>query len=193
MGVWKKTELENESQSIVAPAPRAAGARTSTAGGQVATIGPSITIEGDVKGEEDLVIEGRIAGNVTLPNNKVTLGETGHLKARVVAESITIQGEVEGDLIAEQEVVLRPSGSVVGNIVAPRVSLEKGCRFKGSIDMEKAATKAPKKQTQPKEEPVASTAKTSELLASVGRISITPISPAVRCSTWRVTAVRVSW
>ena len=109
-------------------------------------------------------------------NNKVTLGETGHLKARVVAESITIQGEVEGDLIAEQEVVLRPSGSVVGNIVAPRVSLEKGCRFKGSIDMEKAATKAPKKQAQPKEEPVASRAETSELLLRAQQPSAKPTS-----------------
>jgi len=177
MGVWKKTELENEKQSIVAPAPRAAGARTSTTGGQVATIGPSITIEGDVKGEEDLVVEGRIAGTVTLPKHKVTVGETGHLKARVVAESITIQGEVEGDLIAEEEVVLRPSGSVVGNIIAPRVSLEKGCRFKGSIDMEQSA-KAPKKQTrsaEPKKEPVASTAE-PELLLRAQQPAATPTS-----------------
>ncbi len=101
-----------------------------------ATIGPSIAIKGDVTGEEDLIIEGRIEGKILLKANSVTIGRNGRVKANVYANSIMVEGEVEGDLIGKDEVVIRQSGKVKGNVAAPRVVLDSGARFQGSIDME---------------------------------------------------------
>lgn len=101
-----------------------------------ATIGPSIRIKGDVTGEEDLIIEGCVDGEVTVKNNDVTIGRNGKVNAHVYAKSISVEGELQGDLIGEERVVIRNTGNVQGNIVAPRVSLEEGAKFKGSIDMD---------------------------------------------------------
>lgn len=101
-----------------------------------ATIGPSIFIKGDLTGDEDLVIEGRVEGRVDLKQNNVTVGRNGKVKADVSGRVVTIEGEVDGNVIAQEQAILRQSGAIRGNISAPRVVLEDGSRFKGSIDME---------------------------------------------------------
>lgn len=101
-----------------------------------ATIGASIFIKGDLSGEEDLVIEGRVEGKVDLKQNNVTIGKNGKVKADVFGKVVTIEGEVTGNVYAREQAILRQSGAIQGNIQAPRVILEDGSRFKGSIDME---------------------------------------------------------
>jgi cytoskeletal protein CcmA (bactofilin family) len=101
-----------------------------------ATIGASIFIKGDLSGEEDLVIEGRVEGKVDLKQNNVTVGKNGKVKADVSGRVVTIEGEVTGNVFAREQAILRQSGAISGNIQAPRVILEDGSRFKGSIDME---------------------------------------------------------
>ncbi|HSS47475.1 MAG TPA: polymer-forming cytoskeletal protein [Thermoanaerobaculia bacterium] len=101
-----------------------------------ATIGASIFIKGDLSGEEDLVIEGRVEGKVDLKQNNVTVGKNGKVKADVSGRVVTIEGEVTGNVFAREQAILRQSGAINGNIQAPRVILEDGSRFKGSIDME---------------------------------------------------------
>ncbi len=101
-----------------------------------ATIGPSIFIKGDLSGEEDLVIEGRVEGLVDLKQNNVTIGKNGRVKADVFGKVVVVEGEVDGNVFAREQAILRQSGSIRGNITAPRVILEDGSRFKGSIDME---------------------------------------------------------
>jgi len=101
-----------------------------------ATIGPSIFIKGDLSGEEDLVIEGRVEGRVDLKQNNVTVGKNGRVKADVFGKVVVVEGEVDGNVFAREQAILRQSGSICGNITAPRVILEDGSRFKGSIDME---------------------------------------------------------
>jgi cytoskeletal protein CcmA (bactofilin family) len=101
-----------------------------------ATIGPSIFIKGDLTGDEDLVIEGRVEGRVDLKQNNVTVGKNGKVKADVSGRIVTIEGEVDGNVFAQEQAILRQSGAIRGNISAPRVVLEDGSRFKGSIDME---------------------------------------------------------
>jgi len=98
-------------------------------------IGPTITVKGDLSGEEDLLIEGRVEGKINLPRQSVTVGKSGRIKADVFGKVITVEGEVEGNLYGEEQLVLRQSSTVRGNITAPRVSLEDGANFKGSIDM----------------------------------------------------------
>lgn len=104
--------------------------------GDRATIGPSIFIKGDLTGDEDLVIEGRVEGKVDLKQNNVTIGKNGRVKADVYGRVVTVEGEVDGNVVAHEQAFLRQSGAIRGNISAPRVVLEDGSRFKGSIDME---------------------------------------------------------
>jgi cytoskeletal protein CcmA (bactofilin family) len=104
--------------------------------GDRATIGPSIFIKGDLTGDEDLVIEGRVEGRVDLKQNNVTIGHNGRVKADVFGRVVTIEGEVDGNVFAQEQAVLRQAGAIRGNISAPRVVLEDGSRFKGTIDME---------------------------------------------------------
>ncbi|HEX4960970.1 MAG TPA: polymer-forming cytoskeletal protein [Thermoanaerobaculia bacterium] len=120
-----------------------------------ATIGPSIFIKGDLSGEEDLVIEGRVEGKVDLKQNNVTVGKNGKVHADVFGKVVTIEGEVTGNVYAREQAILRQSGAIQGNIQAPRVVLEDGSRFKGSIDMEapKDMGGPPSRDREPRPEP----------------------------------------
>ena len=133
--MFKRNEPDDEqtqsapatTETLVAPTRRAPDA---------ASIGPSICIRGDLTGEEDLVVQGSVEGTISLGENLVTIGKEGRVNATVSARIINIEGEVQGDLQGNEQVVVRRSGNVRGNISSPRVMLEDGCRFKGSIDMD---------------------------------------------------------
>lgn len=101
-------------------------------------IGQSIVIKGEVSGEEDLLIQGRVEGNINLNGNQVTVGDSGEVYANIQAKVIQINGKVTGDITANEKVIISKSGNVHGNIIAPRVTLEDGAMFKGSIDMDPA-------------------------------------------------------
>ena len=101
-----------------------------------ATIGSSIFIKGDLTGEEDLVIQGRVEGKVDLKQNSVTIGKNGRVKADIYGKLVTIEGEVVGNLFGQDQIIIRGTGNVLGNVSAPRISIEDGARLKGSIDMD---------------------------------------------------------
>lgn len=103
-------------------------------------IGPSIKIKGEVTGDEDLLIQGTVEGSVNLSEHEVTVGQSGQVAADITAKSIRIDGSVTGDINGNENVVISKSGNVRGNIVAPRVTLEDGAIFKGSIDMDPGDT-----------------------------------------------------
>jgi cytoskeletal protein CcmA (bactofilin family) len=135
-------------------------ARGEAAGGETAVIGRSIHINGDLRGEEDLRIEGDVSGTIQLQNHSLTIGKEGKIKADVYAKVITVDGNMDGDLYAAERVNIRKSARVVGNITAPRVSLEDGARFKGSIEMDPEAVEAAlgKRQAVPTPAPAAAPA-----------------------------------
>ena len=101
-----------------------------------AVIAAGLVIRGEVSGEEDLLINGRVEGNLSLPLSRVTVGVEGRVFANIHARVIDVQGTVEGDLRGDEQVCVRATGDVNGNISAPRVSLADGSRFRGSIDMD---------------------------------------------------------
>ncbi|MEW7988450.1 MAG: polymer-forming cytoskeletal protein [Candidatus Thiodiazotropha sp.] len=103
---------------------------------EAAVIGPSIQINGDLSGEEDLIIQGKVSGTIQLREKSLTVGSKGQVDASVLAHRIIIEGKVNGDLCGSERVSIRKTGNVHGNIVSPKVSLDEGCRFKGSIDMD---------------------------------------------------------
>ena len=128
--MWKKPKDENSK-----PKSPPLGKSPIEQSKEQAVIGPSIIIKGELSGEEDLMIQGRVEGTIELKNNNVTVGRTGHIKADIYGKVISIEGEVQGNLFGEEKVVIRESGVVRGNMRTPRFSLEDGARFKGSIDM----------------------------------------------------------
>jgi cytoskeletal protein CcmA (bactofilin family) len=141
----KKTELE-ESQSQMKQQPIASenvSPEPQSRKEQV-MIGKTIHIKGDLVGEEDLLIEGYVDGKVQLPQHKVTVGKTGHVNADIYGNEIIIEGDVEGNLFGEDQLILKKSCKVRGNITAPRVVLEDGSNFKGNVDMnpEEESTKS---------------------------------------------------
>jgi len=149
--MWKKSEPEAArpqpapaSQAQTAPAPRNPVPQTR----ERAVIGPTIFIKGNLTGEEDILIEGQVDGKIELRHHSVTIGKSGRIKADIYGKVITIEGTVEGNLFGEEQLTVRQTGNVQGNIVAPRVALEDGSNFRGSIDMspkEKPSAVVPEK------------------------------------------------
>lgn len=122
--------------------PAGASAGTASRGRATAVIGPSIQIEGTLRGQEDVSVEGEVTGTIQLQSNTLTVGTQGKIKADVYAHTIFVEGTVEGDLFGSEQVIVRKSAKVRGNITSPRVSLEDGATFKGSIEMDPESVKS---------------------------------------------------
>ena len=116
-------------------APRPATTTTTTA--DQATIGKSLVIKGEVTGSESLYIDGRVEGSINLSGNRVTVGRNGVVAANINAREIVVLGKVRGNLTASDRVDIRSDGSLTGDVVAARISIEDGAYFKGGIDIRK--------------------------------------------------------
>jgi len=103
---------------------------------KVASIGTSVHVKGELSGNEDLAIEGKVDGKIALSGYNVTIGQTGRVEAEIHAKSVVVGGLVKGNINAEERVEVAATGTMVGDIRAPRVVLVDGSRFKGSIDMD---------------------------------------------------------
>ena len=99
-------------------------------------------LAGQLKFAETVHIDGHVEGEITLKQNSVTVGRSGVVKADVYGKTICVEGEVHGNLFGDDQVVIRKSGKVFGNLTAPRVTLEDGAKFRGAIDMEPKAAKS---------------------------------------------------
>ena len=131
--MWKKSEPEVSSQTTAkTPTP----ARPASAATKKSRIGVGLLLKGELHGEEDIVIEGRLEGKITLKKHGVIIEASGRVDADITASSICVAGEVHGNLHGTEQVVLLKTGRVEGNISAKSVTLETGAQFKGSIDME---------------------------------------------------------
>ena len=104
---------------------------------ELASIGKSIVINGELTGSEDLTIEGRVEGKIDLKDHVLTVGMNGRIKAQVTAKSIVVFGHVTGNLTATEKVDIKEKGSVEGDIISPRVAIADGSHFKGSVDMQR--------------------------------------------------------
>jgi len=135
--MFKKSDPEDgRTKSVIQSSEQSSLSKTSDR--TSTTIGPTIQIVGDVlvTGNQGVHIEGRVEGTISLSNNILSVGKEGQINATVSARAIFVGGKVEGDLKGDEQIVVQSSGNVRGNIVAPRVTLEDGCKFKGFIDMD---------------------------------------------------------
>ena len=100
-----------------------------------ASIGKSVEIRGEVKGNEDLIVDGRVEGTITLTDSRLTVGPTAHVDADVSARDIVILGTLNGNVRASVRVELRKGGNLTGDIQAARLSIEEGSIFSGKVDL----------------------------------------------------------
>ena len=120
----------------------------------VSVLGPTLTFKGgELSSDEDLIIEGTVEGKIAHQNHHLTIGKNGRVKANIRARLITVYGNVEGDLHGDEGVQISATARVIGNVVSPRVSLESGARFEGSITTKDEPRAAPR--PAPVEAPVA--------------------------------------
>ena len=122
-------------------APRPATSSTTTTADQ-ATIGKSLVIKGEVTGSESLYIDGRVEGSISLAGNRVTIGRNGVVAANINAREIVVLGKVRGNITASDRVDIRSDGSLTGDVIAARISIEDGAYFKGGIDIRKGGQPA---------------------------------------------------
>lgn len=108
-----------------------------------AVIGRSIVVTGEISGQEDLLIEGRVEGRVNLPKQHVIIGPSCDVQAEIQAEVVTIEGNIIGNIVASDKVVLTREGSLTGDIKAARLSVEEGAYLKGTVEL------APRQQAKP--------------------------------------------
>ncbi len=136
--VWKREEpvrptgVREGTGTGAAAAPPAAAAAA-----PAAHIGKSVVIKGELSGSEDLTVEGNVEGKMELREHVLTIGPHGHIKAEIFAKAVIVLGAVTGTITASEKVDLRETGSVDGDIVAPRVAIAEGARFHGRVEMER--------------------------------------------------------
>jgi cytoskeletal protein CcmA (bactofilin family) len=107
----------------------------------VANIGKSISISGDLTGNEDMVIEGKVEGKVDLPNNQLTVGADGNVKAEIHAKSVVIVGHVIGNVSGVERVELQATGQLEGDVTSPKLIVAEGAHLNGGIQMTQPAAK----------------------------------------------------
>jgi cytoskeletal protein CcmA (bactofilin family) len=121
---------------LAAPAPVQEVSKERMETSNVANIGKSLHIKGELSGSEDLTIDGKVEGKITLHGQHVTIGPNGHVTAEIQAKSVVVGGQMKGNIIADDRVEVVATGAMLGDVRAPRVILADGARFKGSIDMD---------------------------------------------------------
>jgi cytoskeletal protein CcmA (bactofilin family) len=120
-------------------------ARTQTrdggpAGPTITFFGPNVTVDGKITGNEPVLIEGTIRGEINLASD-LRIGTQARIEAKVHAKNVTVEGKLTGDVTADDRVELVASATVDGNIKAPKIIVAEGARFRGSVDMGSARPK----------------------------------------------------
>jgi cytoskeletal protein CcmA (bactofilin family) len=156
--MWKRdTSHHPTSESPSAPESPTLPANMrneSTLDKTMVNIGRSVIIKGELSGSENLTVEGQVEGKIDLKDHILTIGPNGRVRAQIFAKSVVVHGQVVGNITATERVTVRESGSVEGDVQAPRFAIAEGATFRGKVDMQNehaAATKAGfKAQTEPR-------------------------------------------
>ncbi|HEV2289816.1 MAG TPA: polymer-forming cytoskeletal protein [Candidatus Acidoferrales bacterium] len=127
-----------------APATAASGPASSSpssfssapsASPDAAVLTNGIRIKGELSGKADLVIDGEVEGSIRLVESRLTIGQSGRVKASIEAREVTVRGSVEGNVRGRERIALGSSSRVKGDLEAPRIAIEDGAKFKGRVEM----------------------------------------------------------
>jgi len=141
--MWKPDQPSSSASNQIPVSPQATQsaapvepqARPQMPLGESATIGKSLVIRGEITGTDSLILEGRVEGSIHLEGNRVTVGRNGRATANITAREVVVMGKVRGNITATDRLDIRAEGGVVGDLSAPRMSIEDGAFFKGGIDI----------------------------------------------------------
>ena len=158
--MWKSSRKEDDlgllTSEPITPAAHAVPATHATepVGSDIsrradlATIGKSVIVKGELSGSEDLYVDGQVEGSIGLRGQTLTVGPNGRVRANVEARNLIVHGRVDGDVHATERVDLRKTASLSGDITTARISIEDGAFFKGTIDIQKSEPSA-RPETKP--------------------------------------------
>ncbi len=132
MGLFKKADNDDRLDKTSSPRIEQTQPIRSK---KVSVIGPTLVIKGELSADEDLIIEGHIDGTITHHKKHLTVGKQGRVKADIVATSVTIEGQLVGDIRSDGIVSLAKGADVEGNIFCASIAIEDGAKFTGKIDM----------------------------------------------------------
>jgi len=130
-----------------------------------ATIGRSMVIKGELSGAEALYIDGRVEGSIHFADNRVTIGRNGSVTANIEAKEVVIMGEVKGNIECTDRLDIRSEGSLIGDVVTRRISVEDGAMMKGSVQV-RAEQKKEKHQAESQTKPTPSEAEKPKAAAA---------------------------
>ncbi len=116
------------------PTPYTPG-KTAAAPMEQATIGRTLVIKGEISGSESLYIDGKIEGTVNFADNRITIGRNGQVTANINAKEVVIMGTVKGNVECSDRLDIRSEGSLTGDVITQRISVEDGALMKGSIEV----------------------------------------------------------
>ena len=142
--MWTKqeeVELHNppiqEKGSFTPPSGATAHSR-GFASSNLACVGSSLEIRGNITGKEDLQIDGKVDGPISLEGQTLTVGRTGRVSSNVTAQEVVVYGIITGNLVARDRVEIKKGASVTGDIATARIGIEDGAHFKGRIEIDRA-------------------------------------------------------
>jgi cytoskeletal protein CcmA (bactofilin family) len=124
----------------IAPAVNRTAAPAAPVARNLACLGASIVVKGEISSEEDLQIDGKVVGNISMRGNRLTVGRSAELNSEINAREIIVYGSASGNLRARDRVEIKKDGQVIGDITTSRISVEEGAYFKGRIEIERAQT-----------------------------------------------------
>ena len=121
------------SQETTSPPPSVNPDRPSAGG--VTRLGPSVVINGEIEAHEDMLVEGRVQGKITLPSGTLTVAKGGRVEAEVRVRALVLHGELKGTVRAGEKTVISETAAMNGDVITPKISIANGARFSGGIRM----------------------------------------------------------
>ena len=113
---------------------------------EVAHIGKTVLVKGELSGTEDLYLDGEVEGSIELRDHSLVVGPHGRVRAHIHARDVVVHGKVDGNVKGTERVELKKSAVLTGDIFTQRIIIEDGAFFKGAIDIQKEGAKATAKR-----------------------------------------------
>ena len=152
--MWKRDEQQKSTPEVrqspmptapppsPSPASSTASSQPDMASGVAAHVAPkpgsSLLIKGHISAGEDLILQGRIEGKVSLPGHVLTIGPEAQISAEILARTLIIQGSLTGNVTATERFEIRPNGRMTGDVTCPSVVMTEGSEFSGRVDMRRS-------------------------------------------------------
>ena len=142
------TPLQETRVAVVPSSSPTANRSTVPAARSLACLGSTFTIKGEISGDEDLQIDGKVEGPVSLLNHRLTVGRGAQLSSEIKAREVVVYGKAVGNIRVRDRVEIKKNGEVIGDITTARLSIEDGAYFKGSIEIERSKSPAREEQAE---------------------------------------------